>query len=271
MSNESEPHSNTHKPRYGTVDREYGMKLATTRPEDDGPVWMVNLMKYRTTAEYADGRSTTMSGREADDAYAPLEQLAKLGAEVVFVADVEQQLFGEPKWDRIGVVKYPTRRSFIELQTMPGFAEKHAHKDAGMEQTFVIGCQPIAVPQLPASAPQWSDVPHPPTAEDPEVVVMHVLKFQDASSVDHMSAYQEIAGSVAVPNGARIHGWFEAEGTIMGDGRTWDQVRFNGFPSKAAFMAVLSDPARLVAQAEHRQPAVADTYALVLRPRINRL
>ena len=32
-------------PRYGTVDKEYGMRLATTPPDADGPVWMVNLMK----------------------------------------------------------------------------------------------------------------------------------------------------------------------------------------------------------------------------------
>ena len=35
-----------------------------------------------------------------------------------------------------------------------------------------------------------------------------------------------------MPNGVRIAGWFAAEGTIVGDGRTWDQVRFNAFPSK---------------------------------------
>jgi len=61
------------------------------------------------------------------------------------------------------------------------------------------------------------------------------------------------------------------EGTILGDGRTWDQVRFNAFPSKAAFMAVALDPDRLKAQAEHREKAIADTYTLVLRPSMNRL
>jgi hypothetical protein len=57
----------------------------------------------------------------------------------------------------------------------------------------------------------------------------------------------------------------------MGDGRQWDQVRFNAFPSKAAFMAVVADPDRLAAQKDHREPSIADTYALILRPSINRL
>ncbi len=52
-------HETASAPRYGTVDREYGMRLATTPSEDDGPVWMVNLMKYREVADYADGREST--------------------------------------------------------------------------------------------------------------------------------------------------------------------------------------------------------------------
>ena len=68
--------TDTRTPRYGTVDREYAMRLATTPPEDDGPVWMVNLMKYRDVADYSDGRESTISGREADDLYTPLESLA---------------------------------------------------------------------------------------------------------------------------------------------------------------------------------------------------
>jgi len=32
-------------PDYGQIDHEYAMTLAATAPEDDGPVWMVNLLK----------------------------------------------------------------------------------------------------------------------------------------------------------------------------------------------------------------------------------
>ncbi len=69
----------------------------------------------------------------------------------------------------------------------------------------------------------------------------------------------------------RLAGWFKVEGTIIGDGRSWDQVRFNAFPSRAAFMAVVKDPERLRAQREHRETAIADTYTMILRPTIDRL
>ena len=47
-------------PGYATVDHSYGLQLATTAPEDDGPVWMVNLMHYKERAAYADGRETRL-------------------------------------------------------------------------------------------------------------------------------------------------------------------------------------------------------------------
>ncbi|MEM8745264.1 MAG: hypothetical protein AAF945_06665 [Actinomycetota bacterium] len=262
-------------PSYGQIDEAYGMRLATTPPDDDGPVWMVNLMKYRERAEYADGRDTELSGREADDEYTPLGPLAAVGAEIVFVGDVADQFLGEsPRWDRVAVVKYPTRAAFIAMQRRTDFQEAHQHKEAGMAETFVIGCQPLDAPAIDDPV-DWADVPHPPTDDDGPYTMLHVIRFHDragaALTPDEMERYQQVAGTVAVPNGVRIDGWFSAEGTIVGDGRSWHQVRFNAFPSRAAFLAVATDPDRLAAQADHRETAIADTYALGVRPMINRL
>lgn len=133
------------------------------------------------------------------------------------------------------------------MQTRPDFKDKHAHKDAGMEFTIVIGCVPIALPTRPAGVVEvdWADVAHPPTTDDEPVAMLHVLRF-DAESAGHVTPaekaeYQSAAAAVAVPHGVRINGRFAVEGTIVGDGRTWDQMRFNEFPSKAAFMAVAMD------------------------------
>src|SRR5690606_24664435 len=42
--------------RYGTIDPDAVEWLDSFPPEQDGPVWMVNLMRYRDRADYADGR-----------------------------------------------------------------------------------------------------------------------------------------------------------------------------------------------------------------------
>jgi uncharacterized protein (DUF1330 family) len=245
---------------------------------------MVNLMQYREVADYGEEGGPSISGREADDLYTPMGPLAEVGAEVVFAAEVETQLLGAGvPWDRIGVVKYPTRKAFIDMQAIPAFQDLHKHKDAGMERTIIIGCQPIDLPVAApgGTEPDWTAVPHPQTDDDPYVVVMHVLSFHDAPDVathglegtdeDHMAAYQRAASGAATRHGARLDGWFRAEGTIIGDGRRWDQVRFNAFPSREAFMAVVADPERLAGQKEHRETAIADTYTMILRPLVNRL
>ena len=260
-------------PSYGQIDHEYGIKLATTAPDEDGPVWMVNLMRYKEQAEYADGRETTLSGREADDEYAPLGPLAAVGAEIVFMADVADQFIGdEPAWDRVAVVRYPTRSAFIKMQERDDFQKAHQHKEAGMAETIVIGCQPLQLPATWDSA-DWAEVPHPPTDGDGPYTMVHVIRFNDEDGArvtpDQMASYQDVAGSVAGPHGIRIDGWLSAEGTIIGDGRQWHQVRFNTFPSRRAFMTVATDPERLEAQREHREAAMADTYAIGVRANIN--
>ena len=150
-----------------------------------------------------------------------------------------------------------------------------------MESTIVMGTQPMEMPTPPEGFDQadWADVRHPPTADDGPVVVVHVLRFHDTpegttaghKTPDQMEQYSTEAAKVALGHGVRIGGWFAVEDTIVGDGRAWHQVRFNEFPSKAAFMAVVMDPARLEAQKDHREGAIADTYTMIVRAQMNQL
>ncbi|MFM1776836.1 MAG: hypothetical protein RLZZ260_403, partial [Actinomycetota bacterium] len=91
--------------------------------------------------------------------------------------------------------------------------------------------------ELPADAPSLDAVPFPSTPNDGAIIVMHTLKFADGVEHPTLSSYHDAEGAAAVAHGARITGWFKVEGTIMGDGRNWDQIRFHEYPSRAAFMA----------------------------------
>ena len=171
-------------PKYGQIDHDYGLQLATTQPDKDGPIWMVNLMKYHDVAQYADTSSQEISGREADNLYTPLEPLAAIGAEIVYVGDVETKLLGDERdWDRIAVVKYPTRRSFIDMQQRKDFKEKHVHKEAGMKETIVMGCLPMDFPNPQSPLPDWEKVQHPPTSEDGPIIALHVVKFNNRAEL----------------------------------------------------------------------------------------
>lgn len=209
---------------YGEIDVAYATSLASRPPDDDGPAYMVNLMRYKPVAEYADGRESTLSGREADDEYAPTEVLDDIGATVVLFGDVVAQTRGEPAWDRVGIVRYPTRRSFVEMQQRRDFADKHAHKAAGMERTIVAVCLPPADEDERLAARLRSSEP----------LTLHLLRHDGAAPpVDpgHLS--------------------LTVEGTVIGDGRTWDEVRF--------------------ARGDHDEPAAAAAHTVVVRPTIDRL
>jgi hypothetical protein len=137
-------------PSYGRIDPEYAAHLASCPPERDGPIFMVNFMRYRERADYGAAGDGGVSGREADDRYAPLDVLADIGAVVVFFGDVEPG--GE--WDRVGIVRYPTRHSFIAMQGRSDFQERHVHKAAGMERTIVCGTLPIGIRAPAATGPR---------------------------------------------------------------------------------------------------------------------
>ena len=134
----------TEHSRYGQLDHDYLASLHATSEQDDGPFLMLNLMRYREWADYGDDRPR-ISGRAADDLYAPLEVLADLGAEVVLFGDVAGQPRGDEAWDRVAVVRYTTVRSFLDMQDRPDFQALHLHTAAGMDRTIIAVCRPVAV------------------------------------------------------------------------------------------------------------------------------
>jgi len=255
-------------PRYATLNTDYAVEMFSIPAEEDGPIWMVNLMKYREIADYVDGRELNISGEEADGLYAPISVLSEIGAEIVFIGDVEIQLLGEdPQWDRVAVVKYPTRRSFVEMLARKDFKEKHVHKEAGMQKTIVMGCVPMEMPAY--SSKDWEEVAHPPSKNDGVITVVHVLQLNE--QIENINNYSLIAGESAIPNGVHIDGWFQVENTILGDERKWNQVRFNTFPSRKAFQEVLKDPQRIEAQKKYRETAISDTYTMIVTSSINKV
>ncbi len=65
----------------------------STQPGAEGPIFMVNLLRFKDNAEYEDGRETELTGREAYTLYleAVSELLQEFGGGAMFVADVERR------------------------------------------------------------------------------------------------------------------------------------------------------------------------------------
>ena len=105
-------------------------------PGPDGPIYMLNLLKFKEHAEYEDGRATDLSGREAYQIYG--REVSKLigdyGGEVTFVADVTFLALGqvEELWDEVAIAQYPSRKALFEMSTSPEWQAIAVHRAAGL-------------------------------------------------------------------------------------------------------------------------------------------
>ncbi|MFT7598657.1 MAG: hypothetical protein ACI8TP_001580 [Acidimicrobiales bacterium] len=106
------------------------------QPGPDGPISMVNLLKFKEHAEYEDGRETDLSGREAYQIYG--REVSKLirqyGGKVTFVGDVTFLALGqvEDLWDEVAIAQYPSRVELWEMSTSPEWLEISVHRAAGL-------------------------------------------------------------------------------------------------------------------------------------------
>ena len=103
----------------------------------DSPISMLNLLKFKDKAEYEDGRTTDLTGREAYQIYALA--VAKLventGGKVLFGAEVSRIMLGEVEelWDTVAIAQYPSRRKMLEMMMSPEYADISVHRTAGLK------------------------------------------------------------------------------------------------------------------------------------------
>lgn len=106
-------------------------------PDDGEPIYMVNLLKYRASAAYDDGRDSGLSGRDAYALYSAgvRDCLAKVGGQVVFSGAVRRLMLGqvEDLWDDVAIAMYPSRKAMLEMMMLPEYQAISVHRSAGLE------------------------------------------------------------------------------------------------------------------------------------------
>lgn len=114
---------------------------------ENGPFVMVNLLKFRDKAAYADGSDADLSGAEAYARYgkAVQECLASVGGRQVYAGPVTGLMIGEVEelWDMVALAEYP---SLSAMQAMIASAEYQAiehHRKAGLTGQLNIRTSPI--------------------------------------------------------------------------------------------------------------------------------
>ena len=117
-------------------------QMAAFERDDGQPIYMVNLLKFRETAVYADGRETTLTGREAYTLYgrAMSKLVAEAGGTLIYSGRVRGLLIGEVEgvWDGVGIMMYPSFKAMAAITSSPDYAAIHVHRDAGLEGQLLI-------------------------------------------------------------------------------------------------------------------------------------
>ena len=109
-----------------------------------GPIYMVNLLKFKEKASYADGRETQLSGAEAYAVYTAgvSKLLLELGGGLMFSAPVERLMLGEVEdlWDKIAIAVYPSRAAMLSMMQSEDMKVIGAHRHVGLEGQLNIEC-----------------------------------------------------------------------------------------------------------------------------------
>ena len=105
-------------------------------PAPEGPIYMVNLLKFKPKAEYEDGRPTELTGKEAYGIYAEAvsDLLQEFGGFAGFFAEVQRLMLGEVEelWDEVAIAMYPSRSAMMEMMQAPRMQEISVHRAAGL-------------------------------------------------------------------------------------------------------------------------------------------
>ncbi len=106
----------------------------------DQPVVMVNLLKFKPRADKSEGDA---SGQAAYGRYAEKmrEVVESQGGRFIWSGRVDSQVIGEdgdPEFDVVALVEYPSRQKFIEIASSQKVGEIGEHRSAGLEMQWLI-------------------------------------------------------------------------------------------------------------------------------------
>lgn len=113
---------------------------------EDGPFVMVNLLKFKAKAEYADGSDADLSGTEAYARYGDeVRRLVEgLGGRVRYAGGVTGLLLGEVEelWDMVALAEYPSLAAFRAMALSPEMQAIEHHRKAGLAGQLNIRTKP---------------------------------------------------------------------------------------------------------------------------------
>jgi uncharacterized protein (DUF1330 family) len=107
----------------------------------DGPVMMLNLLKFAKTA----GDATGKTGAESYDTYGEQMRaiMAERGIKLLWRGRADSVVIGEDDadaWDMVLLVQYPSRKAFLEMAGSKEYEKAGEHRTAALVDSRLIAC-----------------------------------------------------------------------------------------------------------------------------------
>jgi uncharacterized protein (DUF1330 family) len=122
-----------------TPNRDQFAAMASAAASDDGPVVMLNLLKFKDVAT-GGGSGAASYNRYGDSVSRMVEER---GGRVLWSGRVDQVLIGDEAangWDAIALVRYPSRQAFLDMVSDETYLKSHEHREGGLADTVLIAC-----------------------------------------------------------------------------------------------------------------------------------
>lgn len=119
------------------------LQAFTDQPDDGAPIVMLNLLRYRAQADYSQHpRQTPCSGRDAFKRYAKqsIACIEGVGGKVLFIGAALATVIGPEaeQWDDIFLVRYPSRRAFMEMLASAEYRAIAFHRSAALQDSRLV-------------------------------------------------------------------------------------------------------------------------------------
>jgi uncharacterized protein (DUF1330 family) len=108
------------------------------------PLSMLNLLRFRPQADYAEPSAAPCTGREAYAEYSRqvLPLLQGVGGELFWLGQVHSALIapaGED-WHEVLLVKYPNKQAFLQMIQSPAYRAIVHHRTAALADSRLLAC-----------------------------------------------------------------------------------------------------------------------------------
>ncbi len=99
-----------------------------SRNPNDGPVTMLNLLKFK---KEGGAESYARYARESN------RFVEGVGGRLVFSGRPKELLNGSEDWDLVLLVRYPSRKAFLEMANDPEYLKIHAFRKKALERAVL--------------------------------------------------------------------------------------------------------------------------------------